>query len=111
MRGRGWPVRRQDDLTDFQSSAIPDFRKKEYGKLDEREGLEWMVRPAETWMFKLAGDSSVVLNLGDAWRRGEPTLSFYQERWLIRVEDELGLKLSNGSRGSHHQSFQCLRSV
>lgn len=29
---------------------------------------------------KLASDSSVVLNLSDAWRRDELTLSLYQER-------------------------------
>ncbi len=52
-----------------------------------------MVRRAETWMPKLASGSSVVLNLSDAWRRGELTLSFYQERLLIRVEDEISLKL------------------
>ena len=79
LRGRGWPVRRQDDLTDFQSSAIPLIRKKEYGNLDDREGLEWMVRLAEAWMPKLARDSSVVLNLGEGWCRGEPTLSFYHD--------------------------------
>ena len=43
-------------------------------------------------MRNFASDLSVVLNLGDAWRRGEPTLSFYQERLLIRFEVEPGLK-------------------
>ncbi|NBJ13921.1 site-specific DNA-methyltransferase [Microvirga arsenatis] len=77
----------------FSSPPYPLLRKKQYGNLDEREYLDWMVRLAETWMPKLAKDSSVVLNLGDAWRRGEPTLSLYQERLLIRFEDELGLNL------------------
>jgi hypothetical protein len=30
-------------------------------------------------MPKLARDSSVVLNLGEGWCRGEPTLSFYHD--------------------------------
>jgi site-specific DNA-methyltransferase (cytosine-N4-specific) len=77
----------------FSSPPYPLLRKKEYGNLDEREYLDWMVRLAETWMPKLTKDGSVVINLGDAWRRGEPTLSLYQERLLIRFEDELGLKL------------------
>lgn len=69
------------------------IRKKEYGNLDEQEYLTWMLRLAEQWMPKLAKDGSVVLNLGDAWRRGEPSLSLYQERLLIKFHDELGLKL------------------
>jgi DNA modification methylase len=77
----------------FSSPPYPLLRKKEYGNLDEREYLDWMLRLAEQWMPKLAKDASVVLNLGDAWRRGEPTLSLYQERLLIQFEDELGLKL------------------
>lgn len=77
----------------FSSPPYPLLRQKEYGNLAEREYLDWMVRLAEQWMPKLAKDGSVVLNLGDAWRRGEPTLSLYQERLLIRFEDELGLKL------------------
>jgi site-specific DNA-methyltransferase (cytosine-N4-specific) len=77
----------------FSSPLYPLLRKKEYGNLDEREYLDWMLRLAEQWMPKLAKDASVVLNLGDAWRRGEPTLSLYQERLLIKFEDELGLKL------------------
>jgi site-specific DNA-methyltransferase (cytosine-N4-specific) len=77
----------------FSSPPYPLLRKKEYGNLDEREYLDWMLRLAEQWMPKLAKDASVVLNLGDAWRRGEPTLSLYQERLLIKFEDELGLKL------------------
>jgi DNA modification methylase len=77
----------------FSSPPYPFLRKKEYGNLDEREYLDWMLRLAEQWMPKLAKDASVVLNLGDAWRRGEPTLSLYQERLLIKFEDELGLKL------------------
>lgn len=77
----------------FSSPPYPLIRKKEYGNEDERQYVDWMLRIAEQWPRKLTKDGSVVLNLGDAWRRGEPTLSLYQERLLIKLEDELGLKL------------------
>lgn len=46
-----------------------------------------MLRLIERFMPKIVKDGSVVLSLG------EPTLSLYQERVLIKFEDELGLKL------------------
>jgi site-specific DNA-methyltransferase (cytosine-N4-specific) len=77
----------------FTSPPYPLLLKKAYGNQDERAYVDWFLRIAEQWPRKLANDGSVVLNLGDAWRKGEPTLSLYQERLLIRLEDELGLKL------------------
>jgi site-specific DNA-methyltransferase (cytosine-N4-specific) len=77
----------------FSSPPYPLLRKKEYGNEDERSYVEWLLRAAQEWPRKLTKTGSVVLNLGDAWRRGEPTLSLYQERLLIKLEDELGLKL------------------
>lgn len=77
----------------FSSPPYPLLRKKEYGNRDEASYVDWFLRIAEGWGRKLAKNGSVVINLGDAWRRGEPTLSLYQERLLIRLEDELGMKL------------------
>lgn len=77
----------------FTSPPYPLLRKKEYGNEDESKYVDWFLRLADQWPRKLASDGSVVLNLGDAWRKGEPTLSLYQERLLIRLEDRLGLKL------------------
>ena len=85
-----------DGKTTLLTSSRPPYRfsgRRAYRDLDEREDLEWMVHLAEKWMPELARDSSVVLNLSDAWRRGELTLSFYQERLLIRFEDEISLNL------------------
>lgn len=78
----------------FSSPPYPLLRKKEYGNLDEANYVDWFLRIAKDWGRKLTKDGSVVINLGDTWRRGEPTLSLYQERLLIRLEDELGWKLS-----------------
>jgi site-specific DNA-methyltransferase (cytosine-N4-specific) len=77
----------------FSSTPYLLVRSKEYRNEDERSYVEWLLCAAQEWPRKLTKTWSVVLNLGDAWRRGEPTLSLYQERLLIKLEDELGLKL------------------
>ena len=75
------------------SPPYPLLRKKAYGNEDERAYVSWLIGVARTWPRILTRDGSIVLNLGDAWNRGEPTLSLYQERLLVRMEDELGMRL------------------
>ncbi len=75
------------------SPPYPLLREKQYGNKPVEEYLEWLMRIAELWPQKLTGDGSVVLNLGDVFRSGEPMLSTYQERLIIRLEDDLGWKL------------------
>lgn len=77
----------------FTSPPYPLLHKKTYGNVDERTYVDWFLRIAEQWPRKLARDGSVAINLADVWRKGEPTISLYQERLLVRLEDELGLKL------------------
>ena len=77
----------------FTSPPYPLLREKGYGNPAEAEYVDWLLAIARTWPRILAADGSVVLNLGDAWRRGEPTVSLYQERLLLRLEDEVGLRL------------------
>jgi site-specific DNA-methyltransferase (cytosine-N4-specific) len=75
------------------SPPYPLLRQKAYGNLAGREYIDWMLRVAAQMRETLADDGSLVLNLADVWNSGEATLSLYQERLLIRLEDELGLKL------------------
>lgn len=75
------------------SPPYPLLRKKAYGNVPAREYVDWMLRMIEPMRNVLADDGSLVINLADAWNPGEATLSLYQERLLIRLEDELGLKL------------------
>lgn len=77
----------------FTSPPYPLLRQKAYGNLDERAYLDWLTAIVASWPRKLTGDGSIVLNLGDAWTPGRPHLSLYQERLLLRLEDELSLKL------------------
>lgn len=78
----------------LSSPPYPILRQKAYGgHSDEHQYIDWLLRILETWPRKLASNGSVVLNLGDAWNKGEPTVSLYQERLLVRLEDEFGWKL------------------
>lgn len=76
------------------SPPYPLLTAKSYGNKAEREYVDWFLRMAEHWPRKLTHDGSVVINLGDAFRHGEPVMSLYQEKLLIRLEEELGLRLA-----------------
>lgn len=64
---------------------------KEYGNRPEKEWLDWMVELVRTLLPKLTPDGSLFVDLGQAYRPGEPTLSGYQHRLWVRLVDELGL--------------------
>lgn len=67
--------------------------KKSYGNEDAGDYVDWLCRIVEALMPVMAADGSIVLNLGDAWTRGSPTVSLYQERTIIALQDRLGLHL------------------
>ena len=76
------------------SPPYPLIRQKEYGNRTPQEYVDWFLRLAQHWPQKLTPDGSIVLNLGDVWEAGRPTVSIYQERLLCRLIDELGLRLA-----------------
>lgn len=72
----------------------PEFAlvaSKEYGNRPEREWLDWMVELVRTLLPKLTPDGSLFIDLGQAYRPGEPSLSGYQHRLWVRLVEELGL--------------------
>lgn len=77
----------------LSSPPYPLLREKQYGNKHANEYIDWLLRIVESWPKKLARDGSVVLNLGDAWLKDQPYMSLYQERLLVRLEDDLGWKL------------------
>jgi site-specific DNA-methyltransferase (cytosine-N4-specific) len=76
------------------SPPYPLVRKKQYGNLAVKEHIDWLLDEAKGWHEVLADDGSLVLNLGDAWTPGEPTMTLYQERLLLRLVDDLGFTLA-----------------
>lgn len=69
------------------SPPYPLLRQKQYKNVDEKRYVDWLLGVMEQWPAKLTGDGSIVLNLMDCWRQGSPTVSLYQERLLLALED------------------------
>jgi site-specific DNA-methyltransferase (cytosine-N4-specific) len=69
-------------------------RQKSYGNKDQAEYLDWLAKFAEIIFRKLRPDGSFVLDLGGAYRRGEPSRSLYNFRVPIRFCDEIGFHLA-----------------
>jgi DNA modification methylase len=67
--------------------------RKAYGNETGQEYVDWLCRIVEGLLPVMADDGSLVLNLGDAWTKGSPTVSLYQERTVIALQDRLGLHL------------------
>ena len=68
-------------------------RQKEYGNKSGQAYIDWLSKIIEALLPVLADDGSLVLNLGDTWMKNAPTVSLYQERTIIALQDRLGLHL------------------
>lgn len=59
----------------FTSPPFPLNRKKRYGNLRGDEYLEWLAGLAPKLVKLLKPDGSIVLEVGNSWNPGEPTMS------------------------------------
>lgn len=79
----------------ISSPPFPLNTQKAYGGLrDTATWLRWMTELAEGWKDLLAPTGSLILQLGDAYYRGSPTLSPYIERLTLALIDDLGYHLA-----------------
>lgn len=76
------------------SPPYPLESAKQYGGRTGAEYLDWMVGLCREFQRVLTDDGSLILNLGDVWTKGSPTLSLYQERMMVRLVDDLGFHLA-----------------
>lgn len=76
------------------SPPYPLNKPKSYGNLRGQAYLDWLLDLSSEWKRMLVDDGSLVLNLGEVWNRGEPTVNLYQERLLIKLVDDLGFNLA-----------------
>jgi len=67
--------------------------KKAYGNEQGEAYVDWLCSVVERLMPVLTNNGSLVLNLGDTWNPNSPTVSLYQERAVIALQDRLGLNL------------------
>lgn len=77
----------------FTSPPYALNTKKAYGNEQGHAYVDWLSRVIEALMPIIAANGSLVLNLGDTWNPGSPTVSLYQERAIIALQDRLGLHL------------------
>jgi hypothetical protein len=64
------------------------------GNTVEDDYLEWLLSFARALKPKLADTGSFVIDIGPAYRRGEPARTLVQWKFLIRVVEELGYSLA-----------------
>ncbi|MEK7707882.1 MAG: DNA methyltransferase, partial [Verrucomicrobiota bacterium] len=68
-------------------------RKKAYGNKEDDEYVEWFMPFAAEIRRILKQDGSFVIDLGGAYRKGNPTRSLYQFELLLKLCREGGFHL------------------
>ena len=88
-------------LTEFQgqvqliltSPPFPLNRKKRYGNLSGDNYLSWLERLSPLLVSYLSPNGSIVMELGNVWERGRPTMSTLPLRALLAFQEGGGLNL------------------
>lgn len=82
---RGLP----DESVDLVMTSPPFAlqRKKEYGNKDAHEYVAWFMEFAGEVLRILKPTGSFVIDLGGAWKRGQPTRSLYQYELLLTLAE------------------------
>lgn len=77
----------------FTSPPFPLNAKKKYGNLKGEEYLQWLTGFGELFCKLLAPDGSIVIELGNSWEPGLPTMSTLGLKALLRFQEENNLHL------------------
>jgi site-specific DNA-methyltransferase (cytosine-N4-specific) len=77
----------------FTSPPFPLNTKKKYGNLQGEEYLEWLVSFGPLFRELLTPDGSIVIELGNSWEPGLPTMSTLALKALLRFQEENNLHL------------------
>ena len=75
------------------SPPFPLNRKKRYGNRSGEEYLDWLKRLAPLLSSFLTPDGSIVIELGNVWERGRPTMSTLPLRALMAFQEGAELHL------------------
>ncbi len=60
-------------------------RKKAYGNVDSSKYVDWFTPFAKEFWRVLKDDGSLVIHIGGAWEKGQPTRSLYHFELLLRL--------------------------
>ena len=77
----------------FTSPPFPLNRKKKYGNLQGQEYVNWVAEFAPMLREFLTEDGSIVVELGNAWEPGNPTMSTLPLKALLAFQEKAGLHL------------------
>lgn len=77
----------------FTSPPFPLRRKKRYGNKEGQEYVEWLANLARPLSTLLTPSGSIVLEVGNAWNPGEPTMSVLGMKALLEFIEKGSLKL------------------
>lgn len=77
----------------FFSPPFPLNRKKAYGNLDGDEYLDWLKSLAPRLVTLLKPGGSLVMELGNAWVKGKPTMSLLPLKALMAVAESADLNV------------------
>jgi site-specific DNA-methyltransferase (cytosine-N4-specific) len=77
----------------FTSPPFPLNTKKKYGNLQGEEYLQWLTGFGALFRDLLTPDGSIVIELGNSWEPGLPTMSTLGLKALLRFQEENNLHL------------------
>jgi len=77
----------------FTSPPFPLASPKAYGNREGQDYLDWLVGIVRSLIPMLTDDGSIVLEIGNAWDRGSPTMSTLPIRTLLAIEEQTNLHL------------------
>jgi site-specific DNA-methyltransferase (cytosine-N4-specific) len=77
----------------FTSPPFPLNREKKYGNLHGQAFADWLAGFAPLFTSCLTPDGSIVLELGNGWEPGRPTMSTTSLKALLAFQEAAGLHL------------------
>lgn len=77
----------------FTSPPFPLNRKKKYGNLTGEEYINWLVSFGPHFKRMLTPDGSIVIEMGNSWEAGYPTMSTLAVRALLEFKERNDLNL------------------
>lgn len=72
----------------FTSPPFPLNKKKAYGNLTGKNYSSWLASFADIFHYLLTPDGSLVIELGNAWVKGSPTMSLLPLEALLELKKE-----------------------
>ncbi len=75
------------------SPPFPLLKPKEYGNRQGEEYLEWISSVFQNVASWLRPDGSLVVEIGNAWERGQPSMSTLPLRSLMQIADSCGFSV------------------